>query len=77
MAFTISIEKHKEKRKTLNPCFSKLCVSNMENTLYDELDKVFSKIQECERKGEQVPIAELLYCYTVCLRPVKKIQSKS
>ncbi|GAB1191743.1 hypothetical protein APSETT444_000925 [Aspergillus pseudonomiae] len=64
MAFTISIDQHKEKRKTLNPCFSKLCISNMEDTLYDEYDKVFSKIKEYERKGEQVPIAELLYCYT-------------
>ena len=68
MAFTISIDQHKEKRKTLNPCFSKLCISNMEDTLYDEYDKVFSKIKEYERKGEQVPIAELLYCYTVSQR---------
>ncbi|CAG8074955.1 unnamed protein product, partial [Penicillium nalgiovense] len=64
MAFTISIDQHKEKRRTLNPCFSKLCVSNMEDTLYNELGKVVSKIKEYERKGEQVPIAELLYCYT-------------
>lgn len=65
MAFTISIEQHKEKRKTLNPCFSKLCISNMEDLLYEEYDKVVSKIREYEAKDEQVPIAELLYCYTV------------
>lgn len=64
MAFTISIEQHKAKRKTLNPCFAKLCINNMEDKLYDELDLVFAKIREYESRGEEVPIAELLYCYT-------------
>lgn len=76
MAFTISIEQHKEKRKTLNPCFSKLCISNMEEKLYDELDLVFLKIREYERKGEQVPIAELLYCYTVSQLTLENLKSK-
>lgn len=68
MAFTISIEQHKAKRKTLNPCFAKLCINNMEDKLYDELDLVFAKIREYESRGEEVPIAELLYCYTVSPR---------
>ncbi|KAL7892318.1 cytochrome P450 [Trichoderma sp. SZMC 28014] len=64
LAFTVSIEQHKAKRKTLNPCFSKSSINNMEEKLYEELDLVFAKIREYERKGEEVPIAELLYCYT-------------
>lgn len=77
MAFTISIDQHKEKRRTLNPCFSKLCVSNMEDTLYNELGKVVSKIKEYERKGEQVPIAELLYCYTVSSRTLENLRARA
>lgn len=45
--------------------------------MYNELDMVFSKIKECERKGEQVPIAELLYCYTVSQRTLEKLKSRS
>lgn len=76
LAFTVSIEQHKAKRKTLNPCFSKSSINNMEEKLYEELDLVFAKIREYERKGEEVPIAELLYCYTVSPHTFKNAMSR-
>ena len=37
----------------------------MEDTLYEELERVFAKISEYARRGDIVPIAELYFCYTV------------
>lgn len=65
MAFTVPVEKHKLKRKTLDPNFSKQRVSMMEDGLYDELELVFDKIKGYEKRGEEVPIMELYFCYTV------------
>lgn len=65
MAFTVPVEKHKQKRKTLEPSFSKKRVGLMEDGLYEELELVFDRIKECERRGEDVPIMELYFCYTV------------
>lgn len=39
----------------------------MEDTLYEELERVFGKISEYSRRGDVVPIAELYFCYTVSL----------
>ncbi|TGO19736.1 hypothetical protein BPAE_0334g00030 [Botrytis paeoniae] len=64
MAFTIPVEVHKLKRQTLDPSFSKRRVSQMEDGLYEELERCFDKIDEYGRKGENVPIAELYFCYT-------------
>lgn len=65
MAFTVPVEKHKNKRKTLDPNFSKQRVALMENGLYDELELVFAKIGEYEQRDGEVPIMELYFCYTV------------
>ncbi|XDG09714.1 hypothetical protein ABKA04_009329 [Annulohypoxylon sp. FPYF3050] len=64
MAFTVPVEKHRLKRKTLDPNFSKQRVSMMEDGLYNELELVFDKIKGCENRGEEVPIMELYFCYT-------------
>ncbi|KAJ8063557.1 hypothetical protein OCU04_007429 [Sclerotinia nivalis] len=64
MAFTIPVEEHKLKRQTLDPSFSKRRVNQMEDGLYEELERVFDKISEYGGKGENVPIAELYFCYT-------------
>lgn len=37
----------------------------MEDTLYEELDRVFAKISDYAKRGEVVPIAELYFCFTV------------
>lgn len=37
----------------------------MEDGLYEELERVFAKISEHGERGDQVPIAELYFCYTV------------
>lgn len=66
MAFTVPVEKHRIKRKTLDPSFSKHRVGLMEEGLYEELELVFEKIGEYEKRGEEVPIMELYFCYTVC-----------
>lgn len=66
MAFTVPVEKHKIKRKTLDPNFSKQRVSLMEDGLYEELELVFGKIEEYAKRSEEVPIMELYFCYTVC-----------
>ena len=58
-------EKHKIKRQTLDPCFSKSRVGMMEQTLYSEIESVMEKISECETRGENVPISELYFAYTV------------
>lgn len=65
MAFTVPVEKHKLKRKTLDPNFSKQRVGMMEDGLYEELELVLSRISEYEKRGEEVPIMELYFCYTV------------
>jgi len=65
MAFTVPVEKHRLKRKTLDPNFSKQRVGIMENGLYNELEMVFDRISEYEKKREEVPIMELYFCYTV------------
>ncbi|KUI64500.1 Trichodiene oxygenase [Cytospora mali] len=64
MAFTVPVEKHRIKRKTLDPNFSKQRVSLMEDGLYEELEMVFRKIKEYEERDEEVPIMELYFCYT-------------
>ncbi|KAI0473333.1 cytochrome P450 [Xylariaceae sp. FL0804] len=64
MAFTVPVEKHKVKRKTLDPNFSKQRVGLMEDGLYDELELVFERIDEYMKRGVEVPIMELYFCYT-------------
>jgi hypothetical protein len=65
MAFTVPVEKHRQKRKTLDPNFSKHRVGTMEDGLYEELELVLDKISEYGKRGEEVPIMELYFCYTV------------
>ncbi|MCJ1239560.1 hypothetical protein MMC14_007558 [Varicellaria rhodocarpa] len=64
MAFTVPVESHKLKRQTLDPNFSKRRVNMMEDGLYNELEQVLDKISEYGRRGEDVPISELYFCYT-------------
>ncbi|KAI0441398.1 cytochrome P450 [Xylaria telfairii] len=64
MAFTVPVEKHRMKRKTLEPNFSKQRINMMEGGLYEELELVFEKIDNYEKAGEEVPIMELYFCYT-------------
>ncbi|KAI3329671.1 cytochrome P450 [Ustulina deusta] len=64
MAFTVPVEKHRQKRKTLDPNFSKQRVNMMEDGLYEELELVFDKIRHYEKRGQEVPIMELYFCYT-------------
>jgi hypothetical protein len=65
LAFTMSIETHRIRRQTLDPSYSKRRVNMMEDTLYEELERVFAKISEYAKRGEVVPIAELYFCFTV------------
>ncbi|KAK4113198.1 cytochrome P450 [Canariomyces notabilis] len=64
MAFTSPVEKHRVKRQALDPAFSKRRVNMMEDGLYEELEKVFDRIDGYEKRDEEVPISELYYCYT-------------
>ncbi|KAJ6021661.1 cytochrome P450 [Penicillium herquei] len=64
MAFTIPVERHRQKRKTLDPSFSKSRVTLLEDGLYEELELVFDRIKEYEQRGEPVPLIELYFCYT-------------
>ena len=65
ITMTMAPEAHKVKRQTLDPSFSKRRVNTMEAGLYEELELLFAKISEYGDKGEEVPIQELYYCYTV------------
>ena len=61
----IPVQAHRARRQNLNPCFSKRCVHALEPVLYDELDRVFNKIDAHEQRGQEVPIQDLYHCYTV------------
>ncbi|MCJ1449244.1 MAG: hypothetical protein MMC23_009764 [Stictis urceolatum] len=61
---TIPVQAHRAKRQNLNPCFSKRRVHALEPVLYDELDRVFNKIDAYEQRGQEVPIQNLYHCYT-------------
>lgn len=37
----------------------------MEDTLYEEIERVFAKISEYAKREDIVPIAELYFCFTV------------
>jgi hypothetical protein len=37
----------------------------MESSIYDEIDRVFEKVEQFRENGEEVPIHQLFYCYTV------------
>lgn len=37
----------------------------MEDGLYDQLELVFDRIDDYEKRDEDVPIMELYFCYTV------------
>jgi hypothetical protein len=74
MAFTVPVEKHRQKRKTLDPNFSKQRVNMMEKGLYEELELVFDRIEKYEKLGEEVPIMELYFCYTVSSNEVPLCQ---
>ncbi|PYI09625.1 cytochrome P450 [Aspergillus sclerotiicarbonarius CBS 121057] len=63
MAFAIPVEKHRQKRKILDPNFSKHRVGLMKDGLYEELELVFDRISQYEKRGEEVPIMELHICY--------------
>lgn len=65
ITMTMQVDAHKVKRQTLDPCFSKRRVNTMEDGLYEELELLFAKISEYNKTGEEVPIQELYYCYTV------------
>ncbi|KAK7926904.1 hypothetical protein PG985_003902 [Apiospora marii] len=64
MTMTIPVEAHRAKRQVLDPVFSKRRVNMMEDYIYDEIDRIFHKIDECTGKGEEVPLHEMFYCYT-------------
>ncbi|KAI1636385.1 cytochrome P450 [Biscogniauxia mediterranea] len=64
MAFTVPVDKHRVKRKRLDPHFSKQRVRMMEGVLYEELELVFARINEFAKRSEEVPIMELYFCYT-------------
>ncbi|KAI0201516.1 cytochrome P450 [Astrocystis sublimbata] len=64
MTMTIPVEAHRAKRQVLDPVFSKRRINNMEGSIYDEIDRIFEKVEAFRNNGEQVPIHELLYCYT-------------
>lgn len=65
MTMTIPVEAHRAKRQVLDPCFSKRRVNMMEDYFYEEIERVFDKISQYEKRDEEVPIHELFYCYTV------------
>ncbi|RYC61314.1 hypothetical protein CHU98_g4892 [Xylaria longipes] len=54
IAFVSPVEKHRLKRKTLDPCLSKQRVNMMEDGMYEELELVFDKIDDYERRGEDI-----------------------
>lgn len=62
---TIAPEAHRAKRQVLDPCFSKRRVNMMEQFMHAEIGRVFDKMDHYVTMGEDVPIHELLYCYTV------------
>jgi hypothetical protein len=62
---TVPVAAHKAKRQTLEPCFSKRRVNDLEGLLCTEFDRVVNKIKSYESRGEEVPIQDLFYCYTV------------
>lgn len=64
LAFTIDIETHRVRRQVLDPSYSKRRVNAMEDTIYQELERVFAKITEYAERGDAVPIAELYFCFT-------------
>lgn len=37
----------------------------MEDTIYEELERVFAMISEYAKRGDIVPIAKLYFCFTV------------
>ena len=76
ITMTMAPEAHKVKRQTLDPSFSKRRVNTMEDGLYEELELLFAKISEYGNKGEEVPIQEMYYCYTVGFA-VKAMHQKS
>jgi cytochrome P450 len=65
MTMTIPVEAHRAKRQVLDPVFSKRRINNLESSIYDEIDRIFEKVDQCQKNGEEVPIHELFYCYTV------------
>lgn len=67
MTMTIPVEAHRAKRQVLDPVFSKRRVNMMEGYIYDEIDRIFHKIDEYSNRGEEVPLHEMFYCYTVGL----------
>lgn len=67
MTMTIPVEAHRAKRQVLDPVFSKRRVNMMEDYIYDEIDRIFHKIDEYTEKGEEVPLHEMFYCYTASL----------
>jgi hypothetical protein len=64
MTMTVPVAAHKAKRQTLEPCFSKRRVNDLEGLLCTEFDRVVNKIKSYESRGEEVPIQDLFYCYT-------------
>lgn len=65
MTMTIAPEAHRAKRQVLDPCFSKRRVNMMEESMHSEIGRVFDKVDQYVALGDEVPIHELLYCYTV------------
>lgn len=69
LSMTIPIELHRQKRQTLDPCFSKRRINLLEDMMYEEVDRLLNKIAEYGERDEFVPIQELYYCYTVISNP--------
>ena len=67
--------KHRQRRELLNPSFSKRRVNMLEHIMYDEMDKIFTKVSAIAHRGEVVPLQEVYYCYTVCF-PTQKYADK-
>lgn len=65
MTMTIPVEAHRAKRQVLDPVFSKRRVNMMEDYFNGEIEKVFDRVNQFAERGEEAPIHELFYCYTV------------
>ncbi|KAF7502392.1 hypothetical protein GJ744_005858 [Endocarpon pusillum] len=65
-ALSMSLDpvKHRQRRELLNPSFSKRRVNMLEHIMYDEMDRIFTKVSAIAHRGEVVPLQEVYYCYT-------------
>ncbi|KAG9230877.1 cytochrome P450 [Amylocarpus encephaloides] len=55
---------HRQRREILNPSFAKRRINFLEDVMYEEIEKVFEKVEEYAAEGRIIPIQEAYYCYT-------------